>query len=433
MLAEFITPVSHHDPARQDNSNINLFLRRKLVLDRNSTNLPKPDEITLLAQQFPVPTSLEQAINMLNAPQFFAVVMLHEFINAYATGDGIGLFEGKERYRRLENRAVQQAVKAQSVFEWWGGLANAMQVGVSLRGDRPERYNLLAMPSALAQLALRELVNNSASVMMLARAWHGASDELTIAPNLQPFSLPDDTKTVVEAPSISANSIRHEMVREPAMWHMLNILGVDLNELSDGMAALLYNGGDLNSSASSTAFKDTRTIIDTYPALGLLGGTTKGYVLGASNLEVSAWLVAKEYATALERYGIVPSVSVFDLVDRDEHTRHTQKRVEGSPMPFGFETLAAGTQILISLRLRPYANDLQAGALGAAISTYLAADSTLAGASARGYGNLVVKDLQCEFDINDNQASYEAYLQSNSELLRGHLLDNTLGTSKVVV
>lgn len=433
ILAEFTTPVSHHDPARQDDSNINMFLRRKLVLDRRFTTLPTPDEITYLTQQFPVPTSLAHTINTLNAPQFLAVVMLREFIDAYATGEGIGLFAGIERYRRLDNRAVQQAVKAQSIFSWWGGLANAMQVGVSLRGDRPERYNLLAMPTALAQLALRELVENSASVMMLARAWHGASNELTSVPDLQPFALPEENKTVVEAPAISANSIRHEMVREPAMWHMLNILGVDLNELSDGMAALLYNGGDLNSSAPSTAFKDARTIIDAYPSLGLLGGSTKGYVLGASNLEVSAWLVAKEYTTALERYGIEPSVSVFDLVDRDEHTRHTQKRVEGSPMPFGFETLAAGSQVLISLRLRPYANVLQAGALGAAISTYLAGDSTLGGAAARGYGNLVVKDLQCGFEIFDNQAAYEEYLQSSADTLRHGLMDDSLTTGKVVV
>src|SRR5690606_22986201 len=109
----------------------------------------------------------------------------------------------------------------------------------------------------------------------------------------------------------------------------------------------------------------------------LLGGTTNGFILGASNLEVRAWLVGRENNQALERYGLQTDISLYELLDDAEHTRHTQRRVEGSPMPFGFETLAQGTQVLVEFVLRPYATHLEHGALMAALNTYFGADSTL--------------------------------------------------------
>ncbi|NJL56023.1 hypothetical protein HC928_13190 [bacterium] len=206
-----------------------------------------------------------------------------------------------------------------------------------------------------------------------------------------------------------------------------------LEDLGTGVAALLYNGGDLNASAPNDAFKLTRDIREKYPLLGLLGGSTSGFILGASNLEVSAWLIVEENREVLARFGIEPQLSAFDLLDREEQTRHTGKRVDGQPMPYGFEVLAAGTELLVDFRLRPYASDLEIGALVAAIETFAAADSTLGGQSARGFGLLFHETLIApDGDMLALREAYDAYLATHADPLRQGLLDGTLATGKKV-
>ena len=102
-------------------------------------------------------------------------------------------------------------------------------------------------------------------------------------------------------------------------------------------------------------------------------------------------------------------------------------------MPYGFETLAAGSEVLVEFALRPYATHLELGALMAALETYFGADGTLFGGSARGYG-LAVADWLAAPDGADKAAEdYEAYLLDNADTLRQGLLDGTLTTAKVVV
>lgn len=429
----FLTPLSHHDPARSDTSNRNLFNRQRLVVRRQCVTVNT--DVSRLVALFVVPSDQVMLFEQLTEDEFLATALVYEFMSAYSTADGIGLFSGPERYRRLEERAAQWAVRATSIYRWWGGLARDLQVGLPLYGDGFRQAALFGVPAPVAQRVLATLADNATSAVMLARVWREAkrdgASEVQIAPRPQTYQT--DQQITLEVPAISANSIRHEMVREPGALHLLNALGLQFDDLPAAVATLLYNAGDLRTTAPEQAFRMAREIRKQYPLLGLLGGATDGFLLGASNLEVSAWLIGVENHAALERYGIEPQLSLFDLLDDAEHTRHTQARVEGSPMPFGFETVCAGAEALVEFRLRPYATDLELGALLAALATYVGGDSTLFGGAARGYGLMTSQVLAMPDDADDAQALYEDYLMQHADILRAGLLDGTLGTGSVVV
>lgn len=433
LLATFTTPVSHHDPTQKGQANIRAFLRRKQVVDSQHANLPDAEHIQHIVGKFPVPVSVSDIFAELTVSEFLASAIMRQFIRGYNSKDGSGLFSGIERYRRLQERSEFHAIRTTSMYQFWGGLAHDLQVGLPLDQLGDQHAAILGMPKALAQLVLVELVSNATSAIMLARLWLEADrkDDALISIEVENIDINQNVRAVIHIPAFSANSARHEIVREPGAIHLLNNLGLRFEDLDTGVASMLYNGGDLSGSAPSSAFKLARQVCQNYPLLGLLGGSTKGFILGASNLEVSAWIVCKENRLALSQFGIEPQLSAFDLLDRDEQTRHTGKRVEGSPIPYGFETLVAGTQLVVDLRLRPYATDLEIGALVASVTTYLNADSTLGGQSARGFGlqqSTVIK--RPDVDLEAFEQAYEQYLSENADMLRTGLVDGTLGTDK---
>lgn len=428
-LATFQTPVSHHDPNTASRANVTTFLRRKMVVDRPATTAPSPERIAQVVVAFPVPVALADVFAELNVAEFLAAATLAQYILAH---NGQGLMDGKNRYDVLQSRAEFHATRAASMFAFWGGMVRDLQ------GTTPNQTNtnispLLGMPSALSQLVFVQLIENAASAVMLARLW---SDAQRADADLVPVTLTDtaintDTRVTLQVPAFSANSARHEVIREPGALHLLNALGLRYDDLPDGVAAMLYNGGDLNRAAPGNAFALTRQIRDSYPLLSLIGGSTAGFILGASNLEVSAWLNTTEYAAALSQFNLTPEVSAFDVLDQDTHTRQTAKRVEGSPMPVTFETLCAGVGVVVDLRLRPYATNLEIGALAAAVDTFFGGDSTLGGQSARGYGLTINEMLvQPSHDMAAMRAGYEQYLADNRDALRGGLLSGTLTTDK---
>lgn len=432
MRVEFITPVSHHDPVRATRANLVTFRRTKRLIPRARVAFPDQHTIHALTRRYPIPAELAEMVTTsgMSASDFLAVVIMAQYI---ARHNGQGLMDGMKRYEHLASRTSHLAIAAATLSEFWSRLCHEMQ---AIEGNMDQDLMaLLLMPQALASTVLERLAENTSAAVGFARVW------LEMAgPDVQHEALAlDEADTgaefiTVEVPSFSANSVRHEMVREPGMWHLLNALGLDMRELPDGIAALLYNGGDLNASGERNQFKYIRQIRAAYPILGLLGGAVSKFILGASNLEVSAWPICREYNDALSPYGVEAEVSAFDLLDQQELTRHSAGRINGSPMPVGFETLAAGTQLLIDMRVRPYATDLEIGALAAALETYQNADSTLGGQAARGYGLCrVVELLRVPDGMAEYQMEYESYLSANKDGLAAGLMDGTLTTGAVQI
>jgi hypothetical protein len=448
-VATALTALSHHDPAQNRQSNISLFRRADQVVERQQSAIPTNDDVKAFIGAFRVPESLAPFLANLTPAQFLAICFVQKFIK-YNNGDG--LMEGVNRYTILSDRVKVEALNATGGFSFWARLNDSMRTDGDMRADDGELLRLLTAPQPIVQLALDALSKDTASVVALARMWRDAVsqpkgwkdgatenwDEQKHIPHV-PAALQDQqfkigARVVMPVPAVSANSLRHEMLREPAMWHLLTLLDVTTAEMPDGAAALLYNGGDLSEGEPGDAFKLTRKVRNMYPSLDLLGGSTKGFILGSSNVEVSAWLVCKENAAPLQRFDITPDLSAFDLLTRVEFTRHTNKRVAGSPMPFGFEALAQGAQIAVEIRLRPYTTELVTGALVAALDTYKDADSTAFGQSARGFGLLDLKTIrQPEGDLAALRGLYEDYVTDNAFELRAGLVSGRLTTDKVVI
>ena len=450
------SPLSHHDPDQPGDSNVSLFRRQKQHVKATQTGrLPSQEEIDALCEAFPVPMEAAMFFRDLALPEFIATALVKSFITKHK-GEGEGLFEGMERYRRLEERAQQSAVQAGTCRAFWGLLCRSMEVpGAVGRGGRG-MMQLLATPATIGQQVLRCIARTPGPVVMQARFWDEqerlASPEYAASADEEPTSgetetlsfdadaLTDASDTLtVEVPTYSANSLRHELVREPAMWHLYDRLGLDFDEPTGARTSIFYNGGDLKTSGSASIFWKRKRARTAYPVLALLSGATDSFILGESNLNVHAWLVCKENNRELERVGMESDTSAFDLLDQVTHTRHSG-RLGGdgdsdNQMLFTFETLVPGAEIVVEFSLSPYAQPLEEGALLTALEHFQQLDGTLGGQSARGYGQVDFEMLHAPDDVDaeDVQAAYEDHLEENRDDLREGIMEGTLCTGKEII
>lgn len=444
------SPLSHHDPDNQDKSNRNLFRRMKKVIEIGSDSKTISQErINTIVGVFPVPVDISDLFGELAISQFFATVMFYEFIIRYGGGDGLGLFEGQERYRRLEERFQQSAVQASSLFDLWGITCNSLQVPNVDHGRDENFLRLLSIPASLAGDVLKVISTEPRAIVMLARTWvefEKRRDPTYAAKAKSPVSSPElvrlsfiapseqqKRQTVIELPTFSANSLRHELIREPGMWHLFSSLGIAFDEPSPVVTAMFYNGGDIKSGASApdNVFHLRKMICQKYPLLGLISGGTDSFILGESNLRVHSWVICRENNDVLSRHGLSSNMSLFETIDDWTLTRHAN-RVNSGQMPFGFEALAANTEIAVRLAVTPYANDLEVGALMAAIDSFQRCDSTIGGQPARGFGLSTLDWHDC-MPATHLMDSYNQYLSENAETLRDGIVDDTLATGKKVV
>jgi len=429
ILLTATAPISHHDPAQVSKSNALSYLRRKQVIPQSNTPYSAL-ELQKIIDNFPVPEEIHEAMSTLSHSEFLATALIFQLLHLH---NGQGLLEGQRRYEILGSRAIISAQSAKGFFAFWGKLCHDLQVDISSFGAPDSLISLFAIPQNLQKLVLAQVAKNTTSVITLARAWA----QLQKLDKGKPVQIKQNDASenfsLVDVPSFSANSIRHEMVREPLAYHLLSTLGLVYQDLPPTVASLLYNGGDLSQQAPSNAFDLTRQIRENYPMLGLLGGSTKGFMLGSSNLEVSSWVVCKENNLALDTFGFKSDINANDLLDYDQLQKLTGGRIESSPMPFSFETLSAGTQILVDFRCRPYTTIREMGALYVALETFLALDSTIGGASARGFGTMNAQVITTPNDLDDAKNSYIAHISENAKKLKDGLLKCTLGTTTQVL
>jgi len=175
LLLTTLSPVSHHDPAIQDDSNRTLFNRQRQILPGGAaSSLPDQAAIDRLCQAEPLPADVADLFEELSFAEYVAAALVRRFLDLYNSGEGSGLFSGLERYARLETRVRGGAVIAPNLRTWWDRLTDSLQVPIG--GGDADRgvLALLAVPGGLGQLVLRVLERDYRSVCMLARAWHQA-------------------------------------------------------------------------------------------------------------------------------------------------------------------------------------------------------------------------------------------------------------------
>lgn len=232
-------------------------------------------------------------------------------------------------------------------------------------------------------------------------------------------------------PSISENALRAVLFREPLHDDLLKRLEIGPGELPQSVVNILFSGGAM--SAGSKAPPDEMTlghvVKNLYPSLDLLGGAVDGFILPRSRLRLAAWLVAREYAPMLrliapELSDEAETVSAYDMLTEETRTRGTGAESAGNQMLYTYETLAAGSKLLVEITLDPHTPAATCGAVSHALDKW---DGYIGGQSRQGRGRMAI----LRHDLPESYA-YAAHLQDHKETMRAGLVDGTLGTGKVL-
>lgn len=465
LLLTATTGISHHDPAAQDDSNTLLFNRALQVVKRGPVPPIRDEDVSTLADTWRVPATIAAVFEGLSAPEFLATALVKAFLDCYNSGEGSGLFEGVGRYERLETRLRAAAVRSASLRALWGLLCHDLQVSVSGSVDDLKLLRLMAYSGALAEGALRACQKDYRQAVMLARLWHtegklaseqyaraAGKEAATEAPEvvniLAGDKSPGDSASVsiINVPAISANSLRHQVVRGPGTRHLFATLGIPYGFAGDGVLplgaeAIFANGGNIRAGSKqpSDPFGLAWEIRRAHPLLDLIGGVTDSFDIGESRLKVAGWLVCEENRNALIGTAAEgrPNVdlSAFDLLDDVTATRQATERGSGQ-MIYNYETLCPGTEVLCRLVLPSQTDRRTVGALAASIDAFLADGATIGGQGSRGFGWMqgrLLTDPVALANLGTCKEEYLQYLADNRETLREGLEAGTLGARAKVV
>lgn len=228
-------------------------------------------------------------------------------------------------------------------------------------------------------------------------------------------------------PAISENSLRSILFRSPLADHLVQALGIEAGILPQGVMNLLYAGGNMAAGSKAPAQEIAlgNAVRALYPTIDLLGGAVDAFILPRACLRLSCWLVAEEYADALAM--IAPEleqearlVSAFDLLGDETRTRGTGANSDGNQMLYTYETLAAGTKMLIEVIIDAQASEAARAAAGLALSCW---DGFIGGQSRQGRGRMVV--LSADLPAAD---AYLEHIAGHADAMRDGLLDGTFGS-----
>jgi len=447
-----LEPISHHDPTTGNDSNTLTFNRQKQFVHRKCTNPPVYRHlIDAICDQNPMPENIADLTSRLGAPEWLAVAYVRLLLDIHNRGDGEGLLSGMERYRMLENRLQTSAVRCHTLHRLWSILASDLQLGT-----HPAKYDdhiaaFWTLPPSIQYQMLAVMAEQYRAITTLARVWHTANkqqsaeymdaagqaemfaEQAWVTAHFDDVQFPEPPDYIIlDVPAISVNSIRHQLVREPAWLYLCDALGVTPAARGEGelpihAESIFYNGGNIKAGATqpSNAFFLAGQIRKVYPSLDLLGGVTTSFDLGESKLKVSAWIVCEENRDALPeglRETAQAQTSVFDMLDNMTRTRHATAGGEGQ-MIYNYEALIKGTQVYVELTLTSYTGPLACGALATALAYYAKEDNVIGGQSARGHGHVSMEWLT---EMPDYARAYEDYLAENHDALLSGLVDGTL-------
>lgn len=235
----------------------------------------------------------------------------------------------------------------------------------------------------------------------------------------------------MRVPDISENSLRSVIFRRTLHDHLLETLGVESGSLPQAVVNLLYSGGNLAKGATSPGndIDLSHKIRRLYPSLELLGGATDSFVLPKSRLRLAAWLVCREMAPYIRHVDEslaeeAESVSSYDLISEETRVRGTGAESSGNQMLYSYETLAAGSKVLLEITLDAWTSEAVESAVALALAEW---DGYIGGQGRQGRGRMAITGKR-----SGNLTMYKEHLDKYGETMKAGLADGTLGTEKPI-
>ena len=234
-------------------------------------------------------------------------------------------------------------------------------------------------------------------------------------------------------PDISENALRSVIFRESLHDDLLTRLAIKRGQIPQAVMNLLFSGGNMAAGSKSPGDEIAlgHAVKKLYPSLDLLGGAVDGFILPRSRLRLAAWPVAREFADAIKY--IHPDLedearqaSAFDLLSEETRTRGTGAESEGNQMLYTYETMAAGSKILLEITLDPHAPDETIGSLSQAFASW---DSYFGGQARQGRGRMQV--IESTLD-DQTKGIYTEHIDKYAETMRDGLISGKLGTARIL-
>lgn len=263
-----------------------------------------------------------------------------------------------------------------------------------------------------------------------------------------------------ECPVISANAIRHRMVRDPGALYLIERLGLS-ESLTVPQANYLLNGGSLYRSSVSDNLGKIARLQQLFPLMRLLGGSLPDQIIGGSLYVKFGLLVCEEYRALIgaqlpDGYALPEGAlrPFEDFVSGYQYTRGDVRRhprakdvlapaaadgpaseeeakgEKSGLMIYAGESIIAGACFYHGFLLRGV-SPLEAGALLHAIALWQETDGTLGGQARIGHGQLrlrILSERQTDFygiemDASELVGAYVEHVERTADEARAWLLE----------
>lgn len=451
------TPLAHGDAGANGTgpNNTTLFARELALLSREQlgqSNASAKAAINELLARFALPVNAFPFLETLTGAQLVAALFVAQFPLNYG-GDGAGLFAGVERYQYLTTRLADAATSFSALPTAWGYVARKLALPMYPEKSYPVMAALFTLPKPIQAAALSALLQAPELIVMTARMLadgiKAASPDYATKAKVEPtetaiyrmadgqlaeVTAENGRSLAVKLPSISDNSLRHNLLREPMATRLLCELGLspDRQIVPIGVERFLYSGGNTQKGAKSPAASDLyeARARQQYPMVDALGGSFDQFVLTRSQVFIASWIVCAENNWITERKtdgGLLSDISVFDLVTETTRTRSGigGNDKEDGQMIFSYETLAINTPVLVEIGWQPFTRDLTIGATLQGLLDWQANGGRIGARGAQGHSWFLAEFPDDErFEYSEQ---YLAYLRENREQLAAGLTDATFG------
>jgi hypothetical protein len=229
---------------------------------------------------------------------------------------------------------------------------------------------------------------------------------------------------VIEIPVFSGNGLRG-VLRRRAGYRLLELIGIQKENLSESMQHLIFSGGMLKKGAGGGIIDTSfiSKIRSNLPIISLFGSVA-GQQMIASKLEVGQLIPIS--CQTQNRTGIESEISIYSLLDERPATRRDD--MEDKPkgnndddqkqqMRYTHEVLIAGTEFYHYFTLKN-CNELETGAFWSTLAEF-SKYPKIGGLGSRGFG-MIKMDYEIQ---NESAMKYELWVQENIEMIVKYIHD----------